>query len=110
MLGRLCLGAMLIGQRLTKSTRHSMSYILLLSRLVLSRPLSSETLVWLLSAVAYSDSSTMSQAELPLEQIHAFYWEMGPFTTLIFPLNKAQQLSSSAKNLSLEQLINAVKK
>ena len=22
----------------------------------------------------------MSQAEVPLEQIHAFYWEMGPFT------------------------------
>ena len=65
-----------------KSTR-SMSYILLLSRPVLSRPLSSETLVWLLSVVAYSDSSTTSQAEVPLEQIHAFYWEMGPFTYLL---------------------------
>ena len=57
-----------------------MSYVLLLSRPVLSRPLSSETLVWLLSAVAYSDLSTTSQAEVQLERIHAFYWEMGPFT------------------------------
>ena len=32
-----------------------------------------------LSAVAYGDSLTMSQAEVPLEWIHAFYWEMGPF-------------------------------
>ena len=30
--------------------------------------------------VAYSDLSTTSQAELPLEWIHAFYWEMGLFT------------------------------
>ena len=33
-----------------------------------------------LSAVAYGDSSTTSQAEVPLERIHVFYWEMGPFT------------------------------
>ena len=62
-----------------KSTRHSMSYVLLLSRPILSRPLSSETLVWLLLAVTYGDSSTTSQAEVSLERIHAFYWEMGPF-------------------------------
>ena len=41
--------------------------------------LSSETLVCVL-AVTYGDSSTTSQAEVPLERIHAFYWEMGPFT------------------------------
>ena len=35
--------------------------------------------VWLLLAVAYGDSLTMSQAEVPLEWIHAFYWELGPF-------------------------------
>ena len=40
--------------------------------------LSSETLVCIL-AVAYGDSLTMSQAEVPVEQIHAFYWEMGLF-------------------------------
>ena len=56
-----------------------MSYVLLLSRPILSRPLSSETLVWLLLAVAYSDTSTTSQAEVPLEWIHAFYWELGLF-------------------------------
>ena len=56
-----------------------MSYVLLLSRPSLSRPLSSETLVWLLLVVACGDPSTTSQAEVPLEQIHAFYWEMGPF-------------------------------
>ena len=78
-LGRLCLGAMLKGWQLMKSAHHSMSYILLLSRPVLSRPLSSETLVWLLSVVTYSDSLTKSQTEVPLEWIHAFYWEMGPF-------------------------------
>ena len=76
MLGRVCLGAMLIGQQLTKLTHCSMSYILLLSRPVVSMPLSFETLVWLLLVVAYSDSLTMSQAEVPLEQIHTFYWEM----------------------------------
>ena len=32
-----------------------------------------------LSAVVYGDSLTMSQAEVPLEWIHAFYWKMGPF-------------------------------
>ena len=32
-----------------------------------------------LSAVTYGDSLTTSQAEVPLEWIHAFYWEMGPF-------------------------------
>ena len=63
-----------------KSTHHSaMSYVPLLSRPVLSRPLSYETLVWLLLAVACGDSLTMSQAEVPLEWIHAIYWEMGPF-------------------------------
>ena len=77
MLGRMCLGAMLLGQQLTKSSHHSMSYVPILSIL-----LSSVTLVWLLSVVAYGDSSTMSQAEGPLEQIHAFYWEMGPMSFL----------------------------
>ena len=52
--------------------------------LFLSRPiLSSYCLLrpWYvcLSAVAYGDSSTTSQAEVPPERIHAFYWEMGPF-------------------------------
>ena len=83
-----------------------MSYILLLSRPVLSRPLSSETLVWLLLAVAYSDSSTTSQAEVPLERIHAFYWEMGPFMTksanmqnlfLIVQFLKTNQSTNRAK-------------
>ena len=37
---------------------------------VLSRPLSYETLVWLLSAVACGDLLIMSQAEVPLEWIH----------------------------------------
>ena len=32
-----------------------------------------------LLAVTYGDSLTTSQAEVPLEQIHAFYWEMGQF-------------------------------
>ena len=32
-----------------------------------------KTLVWLLLAVTYSDSLTMSQAEVPLEWIHVFY-------------------------------------
>ena len=36
-----------------------------------------------LSAVAYGDSLTTSQDEVPLEGIHAFYWEMGPFKTRI---------------------------
>ena len=40
-----------------------------------------------LLAVAYGDSSTTSQAEVPLEWIHAFYWEMGPFTPP-FPILK----------------------
>ena len=31
-------------------------------------------------AVTYGDSSTTSQAEVLLERIYAFYWEMGPFT------------------------------
>ena len=62
-----------------KLTRHSMSYVLSLSRPILSRPLSSETLVWLLLAVACGDSSAKSQVEVPLEQTHAFYWELGPF-------------------------------
>ena len=44
-----------------------------LSRPVLSRPLSYETLVWLLSAVACGDPLTTSQAEVPLEWIHVFY-------------------------------------
>ena len=58
-----------------------MSYVLLLSRPILLRPLSSETLVWLLLVVAYGDSLTTSQAEVPLERIHAFYWEMDPFSS-----------------------------
>ena len=37
-----------------------------------------------LLAVTYSDSSTMSQAEVPLERIHAFYLEMGPFNTIAY--------------------------
>ena len=32
-----------------------------------------------LSAVTYGDLLTTSQAEVPQERIHAFYWEMGPF-------------------------------
>ena len=56
-----------------------MSYVLLLSKPALSRTFSSETLVWLLSVIACGDLSNISQAEAPLEWIHAFYWEMGPF-------------------------------
>ena len=50
------------------------------SRPILSRPYLLRPWYGCLSAVAYGDSSTMSQAEVPLEQIHVFYWEMGPFT------------------------------
>ena len=32
-----------------------------------------------LSAVAYGESLTTSQAEVPLERMHVFYWEMGQF-------------------------------
>ena len=57
-----------------KLTRHSaMSYVPLLLRPVLSRPLSYKTLVWLLSMVTYGDLSTTSQAEVPLEWIHVIY-------------------------------------
>ena len=56
-----------------------MSYVLLLSRTALLRPLSYETLLWLLSAVTCGDLSTTSQAEVPLEWIHAIYWKIGPF-------------------------------
>ena len=42
--------------------------------------LSSETLVCVsVSSCTYGDLLTTSQAEVPLEWIHAFYWEMGPF-------------------------------
>ena len=41
-----------------------------------------------LSAVTYGDSSTTSQAEVLLEWIHAFYWEMGPFTCSVDVLMK----------------------
>ena len=56
-----------------------MSYVPLPSRPVLSRPLSYDTLVWLLSEVACGGSLTTSQAEVPLERIHVILWEIGPF-------------------------------
>ena len=105
MLGRMCLGAMLIGWQWTKLTHHSMSYILLLSRPVLSRPLSSETLVWLLSAVTYSDSLITSQAEVPLEWIHAFCWEMGPFTCLGVERPEWMSLLSRVMGVTLHEVL-----
>ena len=69
-----------LGQQSTELTHQSMHNVLLLSRpILLSYRLLRPWFVCLL-AVAYGDSSTMSQAEVPLEGIHAFYWEMGPFT------------------------------
>ena len=57
-----------------KLTCHSaMSDVSLLSRPVLSRPLSYETLLWLLLAVTCGNSSTTPQAEVPLERIHVIY-------------------------------------
>ena len=56
-----------------------MHNVLLLSRpILLSYCLLRPWFVCLL-AVAYGDSLTTSQTEVPLEQIHVFYWEMGPF-------------------------------
>ena len=55
-LGRSCLGAMLVGLVVDKVNYQSVvSYVPLLSRPVLSRPLSYETLVQLLSAVTIGD-------------------------------------------------------
>ena len=74
MLGRSCLGAMLVGS-VVNEVDLSLCYELcaIALRPVLSRPLSYETLVWLLLAVTCDDSLTMSQAEVPLERIHAIY-------------------------------------
>ena len=49
------------------------------SRPILSRPCLLRPWYGCLSVVACGDSSTTSQAEVPLERIHAFYREMGPF-------------------------------
>ena len=80
-LGRVCLGGHATGAVINRVylSFHELCVIAFKTNPV--KTLSSETLVWLLSAVAYSDSSTMSQAEVPLEWIHAFDWEMGLFTT-----------------------------
>ena len=69
-----------LSQQSTRLTCQSMCNVLLLSRpILLSYYLLRPWYVCLL-AVAYGDTSTMSQAEAPLEWIHAFYWEMGLFT------------------------------
>ena len=52
------------------------------SRPILSRPCLLRPWYGCLSVVAYGDSLTTSQAEVPLERIHAFYWEMGPFKSI----------------------------
>ena len=57
------------------------------SRPILSRPLSYETLVWLLSAVTCGDSSTMSQAEVPLERIHGFFYRKWVRSPWVFSCN-----------------------
>ena len=49
------------------------------SRPILSRPCLLRPWYGCLLAVTYGDSSTTSQAEVPLEWIHGFYWEKGPF-------------------------------
>ena len=49
------------------------------SRPILSRPCLLRPWYGCLSVVTYGGSSTMFQAEVPIELIHAFYWEMGPF-------------------------------
>ena len=59
-----------------------MHYVLLLSRPILLRSCLLRPWFVCLLAVAYDDLSPMSQAEVPLEWIHAFYWEMGPFTMI----------------------------
>ena len=81
MLSRSCLGAMLVGLAIDE-VDSSLCYEL--SRPILSRPLSYETLVLLLLAVTCGDSSTMSQAKVPLERIHVFYrkWVRSVFTTI----------------------------
>ena len=56
-----------------------MHIVLFLSRPILLRYCSLRPWFVCLSAVTYGDLSAMSQAEVPLEQIHAFYWEMGLF-------------------------------
>ena len=78
MLGRVCLGYPLARQSM-ESTHQSMHNVLLLSRPILSSYCLLRPWYVCLLAVAYGDSLNMSQAEVPLEWIHAFYWEMGPF-------------------------------
>ena len=51
----------------------AMCYVPFLSRLVLSRPCLTNTLLWLVSAVTWGDSSTTSQAGVPLEWRHTIY-------------------------------------
>ena len=70
-----------LGQWLMESTRWSMCNVLLLSRPILSSYCLLRPWFVCLLAVTYGDSLTTSQAVVPLERIHAFYWKMGPFTT-----------------------------
>ena len=74
MLGRLCLGTMLVGSVVNK-VNLSVCYVLCAITFKTSsvKTLSYETLVWLLSVVTWGDSLTMSQAEVPLERRHAIY-------------------------------------
>ena len=66
-----------------ESTHWSIHNVLLLSRPILPSYCLLKPWFVCLSAVTYGDLLTMSQAEVPLEWIHAFYWEMGPFNSTL---------------------------
>ena len=82
-----------------------MSYVSLLSRPALSRPLSYETLVWLLLVVTCGDSSTMSQAEVPLEWIHVIYGKwVCSFLPLLFENQKQRGLNLETGGMSAREI------